>query len=65
MTRTPVVPALEICENSLWSIVKENAFQLGLTASNQISGTAFMVLWHVDPLLGNERKISNYTTAIC
>jgi hypothetical protein len=23
-----------------------------------------MVLWHVDPLLGNDREISNYTTAI-
>lgn len=23
-----------------------------------------VLLWHVDPLLGSDRKISNYTTAI-
>jgi hypothetical protein len=22
------------------------------------------ILWHIDPLLGNDREISNYTTAI-
>jgi hypothetical protein len=23
-----------------------------------------IILWHVDPLLGNDRKISKYTTAM-
>jgi hypothetical protein len=23
-----------------------------------------IILWHVDPLLGNDREISNYTTAV-
>jgi hypothetical protein len=26
--------------------------------------TLFLVLWHVEPLLGNDREISNYTTAV-
>jgi hypothetical protein len=25
---------------------------------------AVLILWHVDPLLGNDRVIGNYTTAI-
>jgi hypothetical protein len=25
---------------------------------------AVIILWHVDPLLGNDREISNYTTAV-
>jgi hypothetical protein len=24
----------------------------------------FIILWHVDPFLGNDRKISSYTTAV-
>jgi hypothetical protein len=24
----------------------------------------FLILWHADPLLGNDRQISNYTTVI-
>jgi hypothetical protein len=24
----------------------------------------FIILWHVDPLLGKDKEISNYTTAI-
>jgi stage V sporulation protein SpoVS len=23
-----------------------------------------LILWHVDPLIGNDREISNYTTAL-
>jgi hypothetical protein len=41
---------------------KEYATQL-LTA--QLAFVLFiLILWHVDPLLGNDHEIGNYTTAV-
>jgi hypothetical protein len=34
------------------------------TAASRIFEVLTLILWHVDPLLGNNRKISNYTTAV-
>jgi hypothetical protein len=30
-----------------------------------VTGLYATILWHVDPLLGNEPEISKYTTAVC
>jgi hypothetical protein len=37
---------------------------IACTKSYSWRAKEFNILWHVDPLLGNDREISNYTTAV-
>jgi hypothetical protein len=46
------------------NIVREPPYRILIYSPFTIIFPSRIILWNVDPLLGNDRKINNYTTAI-
>jgi hypothetical protein len=61
---------LIIHTDGAFSSVPSSRYSVGIIvayyfpAGSQITGSLINIVWHVDQLLGNDRKISNDTTAV-